>query len=143
MSNLEVLRYWRMVCCDNELTVRRLKWYQSMAANKMENVQNFATLFGTMKAELASPHLVASLEDGSLGPGANPWAMQFAQDMEKLWMIEDSMALMEQIGKKYLLVFTNEELCEEFQAVDVSVLRAMELCVAIAPPGLEKTKKVK
>ena len=71
-----------------------------------------------------------------VGEGATPWAAQFVRDLQRLSLLDDGKALLDSIGDEYLRVFTDALVTDDFCDLDVTQLRACELSVAIAPPGL-------
>ena len=49
LSNLEVLRHWKIATTSTELCIRMLKWYQKMAACPDDHVLVTAAMFGTTR----------------------------------------------------------------------------------------------
>ena len=68
-------------------------------------------------------------------PGANPWALQFFRDFERLREIEDSIELLEDLDGGYFQVFVNSEFGERFGEIDVTQIRARAVTNMICPPG--------
>eukprot|EP00959_Pyramimonas_sp_CCMP1952_P358857 7514093-Pyramimonas_sp.AAC.1 len=68
-----------MVPSKLDLQIRRLRWYQQLAAYPRLHVNVFAAMFGQLRCE-AAPTV---LPDGTLGRVAdiNPWAQIFREDM--------------------------------------------------------------
>ena len=69
---------------------------------------------------------------------ANPWALRFEEDMLTLRTMEDSCGFVEDIDRRYALVFVSDEWSEDFVKFDMSWFRKATLGVAIAPPGLTR-----
>ena len=72
----------------DELRIRRLKLWQTVARDPKEAVQVLAAVFGTTKIEeqLGINRLAA---DGTLGDEPTPWALQLREDLERMSCFED------------------------------------------------------
>ena len=71
--------------------------------------------------------------DGKIRSSANPWALQFQEDMQALAAIDDGQSLLDRLQGCMVLVFT--QYCGDFVAVDVSALRGTFAPNCIPPPG--------
>ena len=60
--------------------------------------------------------------------------MQAFRDLEALKQVDAGETLLLGLGNRLLKVLTDKELAAEFQAIDVSELRAREFLVAVPPP---------
>ena len=49
MSNVELMRHWRILPTHAALAMRRVRWLQSMTANERAHEQTVATLFGRLE----------------------------------------------------------------------------------------------
>ena len=137
MASLEVLRHWRLVSCATELAVRRLKWYQSAVAEPDSHALMLASIFGLTKGEAAAGILPGFVGNTICEDHASPWALQFSKDLDRLALFDDGLRFLEDFGEAKLAIFTVPEAAEQFLALDMTQLRACELSVAFAPPGLE------
>ena len=72
-----------------------------MAREQEANLQTICAIFGTCYFEAEFPGVIGS----QLGPGANPWARQFFNDIKGLGAIDSGQALLEQIGDDILRFF--------------------------------------
>ena len=59
VSNIEVLRFWKMAPCDVEARVRRLKWAQTLVQDPAHHTQLITAMFGKLPSE----------PNPTLGPG--------------------------------------------------------------------------
>ena len=71
--------------------------------------------------------------DGKIRSSANPWALQFQEDMQALAAIDDGQSLLDRLQGCMVLVFT--QYSGDFVAVDVSALRGTFAPNCIPPPG--------
>ena len=86
MTNKEDLRFGRLVSCDVEARVRRLKWAQTLVQNLARHVQLIGALFGRL---LAKQHPTLGL-DGEVTLEAHPWAARWMVDLWELEPYDDS-----------------------------------------------------
>ena len=148
MSNLDVLRFWKLSTCSTELAIRRLKWYQHMVLYKDDSWLPIAAIFGHCRGE-ANLGIPAGVVDGriAVNAGATPWAAQFAADFDRLQAIDEGADLLSSLGEKIFNVFVDPDLGAAFTELDVSNLRAAETSIAIPPPefsavaGEDRTKQ--
>ena len=76
ISNLEVLRFWKIGSSSTELSIRRIKWLQQMALHLSEHRLVFNSIFGDTKGEIrlglspCTTGLRINVQDG-----ASPWAV--------------------------------------------------------------------
>ena len=134
MTTGQVLRKWGVATCRTEATVRRLKWYQSMARNPKDSLQVLTALFGTLRAEGSKEGFVCADSEGRLGPGANPWLQRLDKDIEEMATLDDAAGLVEELGGRYLRLFRGGEEAERFVALDVTQLRLREVRACVPPP---------
>ena len=66
MGTYDVLKHWQLACCETEATVRRVRWYQAVAAEPSNNLHMLCGWFATADAEKSDP-LLHSARSG-IGP---------------------------------------------------------------------------
>ena len=139
LSNLSVLRFWRIASSTIELSVRRLKWLQKMVAFPADYQLVISAIFGTTRGELDAGLVPTVSHDGTVnvGIGTSPWAEQLLKDFFRLAVLDDAASLVDHVGARLMLLFYDKNLGEEFAQIDVSQLRAREFSVTICPPGFE------
>ena len=123
---------WKMLgLCPSqlELRVRRLRWYQQLASNISEHICILMAMFGRLG--LDDVDTVGA--DGKIRSSANPWALQFQEDMQALAAIDDGQSLLDRLQRCMVLVFT--QYSGDFVAVDVSALRGTFAPNCVPPPG--------
>ena len=108
ISNAAVLKYWKISTIRTELAVRRIRMYQSLAANPQDSVLPMAAAFGRIHGD--STLLQPPVLDGRITKDATPWAKQFQDDME-FWCDyhEEANELFQPDGYKFFEVFTNQQ----------------------------------
>ena len=107
-----------MVSSSTELLIRRLRWYQALASSPLDGVAVFAALFGDCKGDLGKEGMKCAEGDRVLvEEGANPWAIQFHNDMVKLGEVEDAGELFEEVGVNFLRFFREGWCRERFFAI--------------------------
>jgi len=85
LTNTQVYHRWRLVPCNLLLRMRRIKWYQDMLLNQDAHSQTVAALFGRCRFE---QHNTLN-DDGTINhEHANPWAIQFNNDICSLCCID-------------------------------------------------------
>ena len=131
LSNAQFLAYWRMAGAAVELTVRRLKWWQGVFTDPLNNTFLLSALFGQMRCE-DDPQLG---RDGRLTSVANPWAKRLMADVAELEKLDRAHWLVGAVAGQPLRLIHDRDLAAEFAAIDVSELRAVALSVNVAPPG--------
>lgn len=87
MSTMEVFQRWRLLRCDDELAVRRLRWYQKISASPRRHAQVLAAIFGTARIDryLDKQRLSPDLQ---VTEDSTPWARQFWADLMRLSDLE-------------------------------------------------------
>ena len=113
-----------------------------MSNDLLNNVHVLSAIFGTSRLELETDKelFLGLLPDYSLGPGASPWARQFAEDIGSLALIEDGIEVVQLVGEEVGRLFIDGPARDLFLLIDFSELRASALSVRIAPPGFEVDK---
>eukprot|EP00959_Pyramimonas_sp_CCMP1952_P162112 3389479-Pyramimonas_sp.AAC.1 len=95
LTNVEVLAHWKIARAEVELRVRRLRWLQQAAADRNNNVQLFAAIFGTISGQAFS----TLGDDDSISASANPWAKRVQAAVDELIHVsEEAQALKEEAG---------------------------------------------
>ena len=79
MSNLQVVRHWRLVPAQLELRVRRMQWLQKLLSNPGANGQVITALFSKLRLDTDEV-----LVDVRLTVHASPYAHFFLNDLEGL-----------------------------------------------------------
>ena len=125
----DVCRLLRIVPSKLELTIRRLQYWQAVARRPDSHSAVLAAVFGTMRYD-ARDTLCA---DGSIADSANPWALQFAEDVASLLVLDTASERLWGIGHRFFLVFTSYR--HDFLQIDCSELRAAFFSIHIPPPG--------
>ena len=125
----EVFRYLGVASAAVELRIRRLKFLQFLSRDPFQHVHILTALFGVMAFD---PGPTLDFAHGVVSD-ANRYAKLFWDDLQSLEMLDSAYWLLEVADGNLLAFFT--ELAPDFQQVDVSELRARELCVQIPPPG--------
>ena len=92
MSNIEVLRYWRIMPTHAAVAMRRVRWLQSMTENERAHEQTVAALFGRL-AELESEEALDA--QGHLTDAAPPEAHAFNASLRLLEGISATEAFFE------------------------------------------------
>ena len=133
LTNAQVLHYWDIPTTKTELRVRRLKWLQKMALHPLDSVLPLAALFSTCLGEQGEPEMACTLPDGGIGPGASPWTIQAYNDIDHLLITDEGSDLLVGLNKKYLRIFQDQLLANEFAALDLDFLRKRGNLVAVPP----------
>ena len=126
-----VFAFLRLLPCKDELFIRRVRWYQSMARSPSLHSIWFACMFGNFSFE---PHPVVA-SNGSISPHAHPWAQQFHSDVCRLAEIEGGDTLVWLLAGQPLRLFT--DLRDDFLRLDVTFFRRIPFGVAIPPPEFQ------
>ena len=147
LNNKTVYRALRLVPSELEIRVRRLKWYQAVAAEPDLHCQTLASWLGTMKND-KGPTMYA---DGSLSSTANPWAKQIAADLHTLVGIDEGQELLDMLDGRVRQIFGNspttakseatveiEHITDRFLRIDMAALRSAYWGHCIPPPGYER-----
>lgn len=120
--------FLRLLPSKDELFIRRIKWYQSMARTPSLHSVWFACIFGTFSFE-SQP----TIDDtGNISSTANPWAQQFHRDIHRLAEIEEGDQLLSFMAGQPLRLF--QDLRDDFIRLDVNIFRAIPFSVSIPPP---------
>ncbi|MDA8582610.1 hypothetical protein N9L68_00225 [bacterium] len=122
-SDYEVLRRMRMVPCELELRVRRLKWLQAIAKEPTNNGQIIVMLMGRLDHE----DELAITEAGEITNTATPWAHQMINDVEAIKETEEGELVHEAMEGNMRNLFVEGEWWEAFQGFDPAQLRAQFL----------------
>ena len=96
---------WKMLgLCPSqlELRVRRLQWYQQLAANINTHICILMAMFG----RLGFDDVDTVGADGKIKSSASPWALQFQEDVQALAAIDDKQSLLDRLQGCMVLVFT-------------------------------------
>ena len=93
LTNVEVLRWLKLVPTHLELQVRRLRWWQTILVDREGNEALLGIFFGRLGAEVEGP----LLDDGTLSPNAHPRVLQLEVDLRSLTDIEP--------GKDFILAW--------------------------------------
>ena len=110
-----VWAFLRLLPSKDELFIRRIKWYQSMARTPSLHSVWFACIFGTFSFE-SQP----TIDDtGNISSTANPWAQQFHHDIHRLAEIEEGDQLLSFMAGQPLRLF--QDLREDFIRLDVNI----------------------
>ena len=121
---------WLGLCpVDLELQIRRLVWYQQLAKDVQKHICVLMAIFGRLGCETCDTADAA----GRILQTANPWAKQFLANIQCLQKIDAGQALLDLLGDRVLLVFT--DFLPEFLAIDMSELRRTFDPICIPPPG--------
>ena len=125
----DVCRLLRIVPSKLELTIRRLQYWQAVARRPDSHSAVLAAVFGTMRYDARD----TVCADGSIADSANPWALQFAEDVASLLVLDTASERLWGIGHRFFLVFTSYR--HDFLQIDCSELRAAFFSIHIPPPG--------
>ena len=134
MSNLALLKRWRILPCHLELASRRVKWLQAMIANPRANVQAVAAIFGPVCVEGNGWSRTASALDGKGKPMAhNPGKLAAAFDealkyYEDVSGAESFFAAWDAVGRSWKALLVSKPLRRELLALDAKLLVAAFAC---------------
>ena len=126
-----VFAFLRLLPCKDELFIRRVRWYQSMARSPSLHSIWFACMFGIFSFE---PHPVVE-GIGSISSHAHPWAQQFHNDVCRWAEIEGGDTLVWLSAGQPLRLFT--DLRDDFLRLDVRCFRRIPFGVAVPPPEFQ------
>jgi hypothetical protein len=126
-----VFAFLRLLPCKDELFIRRVRWYQSMARSPSLHSIWFACMFGIFSFE---PHPVVE-GIGSISSHAHPWAQQFHNDVCRWAEIEGDDTLVWLSAGQPLRLFT--DLRDDFLRLDVTCFRRIPFGVAVPPPEFQ------
>eukprot|EP00959_Pyramimonas_sp_CCMP1952_P159161 3328794-Pyramimonas_sp.AAC.1 len=73
LSNLEVLKWWRLVPIDLEARIRRLRLLQELVGHPEEHRQVLGALLGTYGGDGKGPFYAVFTPSGRLEATAHPW----------------------------------------------------------------------
>ena len=133
-SNTAVWDFLQLASADRELRVRRLKWCQTLAKDPIKHSVFLAALFGKLQFE----HADTISNDGVVANSANPWALQFRDDIESIAEIDDGVSLLTQLNGRHLRVLW--DLRDRFLLVDSTAIRMIPLRRSIPPPVWQPTE---
>ena len=80
MSNAEVLKWWKLGTAEIELTIRRLRWLQSMSRDTSRHNLVLCAIFGHTRGEQKGGIPAGVVERKIVIENATPWAIQVASD---------------------------------------------------------------
>ena len=123
LSNLDVLRHWRIATCCTELTIRRLKWMQQMALHPQQHHLVLCAIFGTTKGELQHGFSHGVIDD-VIQDHASPWALQARKDLLCLRGVDEGNDLLEEVGEQLFRLLRDPEIKGRFIELDVTQPRA-------------------
>ena len=120
MSNAEVLRWWKLGTAETELTIRRLRWLQSMSRDPSRHNLVLCAIFGHTRGEQKAG-IPAGVVEGKIDiDNGTPWAIQIASDLQKLEKLEAGAQFLEALKGVHLNIFWDEHVKELFLNLDVS-----------------------
>ena len=125
----DVCRLLRIVPSKLEVTIRRLQYWQAVARRADSHSAVLAAVFGTMRYDARD----TVCADGSIADSANPWALQLAEDVASLLVLDTASERLWGIGHRFFSVFTSYR--HDFLQIDSSELRAAFFSAHIPPPG--------
>ena len=106
--------------------------YQRWAASPQTCAQPIAACFATCRCEKELD--ISRLPDGKICMHTStPWAIQYYNDMQDLFSIDDGIELGREMRDDMLLVFRDAGTAERFGSIDASQLRRKNVTVAIPP----------
>ena len=132
VSNDAVLRYLGLADSCTELRVRRLQFWQRVAASPRRHSSLLAVTFDVFAFKKNNP----LDRDGSLTGTAHPWLQQLVDDIESLRDIPDTAFIPQAVDGKPLHLFF-DDVKEDILRLDYIILRRQCLCVVIPPPGFQ------
>ena len=112
LSNVAVLAHWKLLGCEMEMKIRRLRMYQSWALDPQHHCQVLCCLFGVAAFDRDRP----PLENGQPTSYASPWVLQLYKDF--VWAAgELEVGILDDIVAD-LTVLGDRDRAEDLQAVD-------------------------
>ena len=132
-DNARVFQYLGMLSMHTELVLRRLRWYQRIFARPDLFQHTIVALFGKFNFET-----VDTIDgDGVLCAHSNPWAQQLWSDLQMFDRIDTGQEFLEVLEGKIGNLLHSQEIAEQFVSLDIDLLRASFVSVAIPPPGYQ------
>ena len=126
LTNRQVCEWLRIAPSKIELTIQRLHWFQTVLKAPIKHAQYLTAMFGTFPFERNVCHNLAN---------GHPWIKQLCQDLQSLSDFDDIAWVIEVLDNYPAKLLYDDELCAEFIAFDVTILRARALGIQIPPPG--------
>ena len=80
-------------------------------------------------------------DTGRLLPAANPWAVQWMNDIQALAVHPEYSGIVERVGGRPLTVVFDERIRDEFLVIDMAFLRAAELTQETAITTTKQTSE--
>ena len=124
-TSAHVWQYIRLVPCEVELRVRRLRWLQNLARQPDAHSNVLAALFGAFPQD--------PRDFPSFSVETNPWAQQLLADVLCLGSLDSGAYMVEAMQSDLSRIFY--DLQEEFLRIDVTELRAKFFSHEVPPPG--------
>ena len=134
MSNHDTWRW--LGCADTftELRIRRLRFWQRVAADAEKHMCVIAVLFSRLDAEEGQRKTGGDILGMAL-PDSNPWLLQLRDDIESLQEYDDLYEICEVTDGKLLRLFLKHEARDLFINADFSQIKSKFLSKNVAPPG--------
>ena len=130
ISDLQLQKLIRTSTLETKLRVQRLRWWQHIVRFPEQHAHLISTIFGTFEWEEYS-----TLDhQGRLHEHANPWARELVKDIEYLGR-HDGGQWVDQMDSRPMMLFTDEDIRQQFLIMDVTVLRWASLSHSIPPHG--------
>ena len=131
-TNKEVLRYWRLAPTKVELQVRRIKWYQKIAADPKGARATLACWLGQNKLDNLLG--IKRLDDtGWCCSASTPWAWRMQEDL-KVAGEEEELQQWYQDLEGLPSAFKGDN-AKTLIAFDAKIMRARAFSAAVPPPG--------
>ena len=107
--------------------------YKTWCADVANHQLDLLGYFGMLACENST----TSMANGTLAPGANPWATRSCADFLELERFDDPGWFAALVAKCTLLLFKDRDIGEAFLLHDMSIIRAEYLTVRIGPSGYQ------
>jgi len=137
-SEATLWRYWKLLPPGPELTIRRLRWLQSLARFPQDNEQLLAVLFGVPRVCEEEGRTTLDNEGKIImSDDTHPWAKQCATDLETIMATEEGHNMDEEWHSRDIRQLFTDDYCNEvFCRLDVNLLRSQHLTTRWAPEVL-------
>ena len=116
-----------------ELTVMRLRWFQSLLKSPEHHEQYFTALFALYDFEQSSHAQFA------IAQRPHKWVLQLQSDIQQLGTLDNWSYVVEDIGNNPQCLLVDVQLRDAFRTGDVSELRNKHISKCIPPPGTTLT----
>ena len=136
MSEAALWKLWQLAPPVIELTIRRLKMWQSIAAEPGNHQQLLAVFFGLPRIAEGSDLAAPMKSDGNIcdEKDLHPWAIMLKHDIGALLSTEDAHELAEEWDENYKDLFTLDTVANDlFVGIDPKCLRKEGLTTKRAP----------